>query len=97
MNCKNCGAEVENVVFCPLCGSKIEGDAKSINVKRKKVEQEEASGSWMLIGFFVPVPITLIVYFIIRKKHPAVAKNILTGMIVGFILGIIGAIGMNLG
>ena len=86
MICKTCGQEIADAaVVCPFCGAAV---------AQQPAVNDTGSFGWAVLGFFFPL-IGLILYCVWKKDRPLSAKKAGIGALVGFVLGIVGSIILN--
>lgn len=79
MYCRNCGSQVhENTVVCPYCGYQFN------QVTSQSLDR--GGFGWALLGFCLPVLVSLILYLVLRTDRPNTARSIGIGMLVQVIL-----------
>ena len=83
--CSNCGEELRvDDRQCPRCGTPTKKPASNV--------VDNGGFGWGLLGFCIPI-VGLILYLIWRDERPNTAKAAGTGALIGFIIGVISAIG----
>lgn len=86
--CDNCGANLkEGQEVCLECGKVLVKNSSKSSLGTK----DEGGFKWGLLGFCIPI-VGLILYLIWKDEKPLNARAAGKGALIGFIIGIIGAI-----
>ena len=94
--CIHCGKEMlDEALICENCNTPVatvqpvQTPAEPVAVEPVKVEapdkEVKASKGWLFLGIGLPI-VALVLFFILRRKKPAIAKRLKKGMIIGFIV-----------
>ncbi len=90
MYCKNCGKEIEDVLFCPNCGApQKEENTSTQSINNNQVNSNDTGNNgWLVLGFFIPI-IGLILYLIWSEEQPKNAKKAGKGALIGAIVSVV--------
>ena len=89
--CTHCGKEMlDEALICENCNTPVatvqpvQTPAEPVAVEAPDKEVKASKG-WLFLGIGLPI-VALVLFFILRRKKPAIAKRLKKGMIIGFIV-----------
>jgi hypothetical protein len=90
MYCTHCGAVIKKEAeICPKCGCRVASVPSSV-----KNANDGSSFGYAFLGFLIPL-LGLILFIVWKSNYPLRAKSCGTGALIGFIIGVIFSIIIN--
>lgn len=91
MYCQNCGNELKNEMYCPLCGTACNSGYNRAPLHNNVMPDDRPNAVFAFLGFFFPI-VGLILFIIYESKSPKKAKSAGKGALISVAVRLVIAI-----